>query len=97
MRKLRQKLAGALGLSLLVLSVGIAQAADSKASWGQGPRAGMTSKKTVRKGAKARVTATPVQKEVWICPMCHIKADKAGKCPECGMDMVKLPKDAKKK
>ena len=34
----------------------------------------------------------------YICPMCHITGDKPGKCPMCGMDMVKnTEKDSPKK
>ena len=35
-------------------------------------------------GAKA---ATTVQK-VYVCEKCEVVADKPGKCPKCGMDLV---------
>lgn len=33
--------------------------------------------------------ATPAAAEVWACPMGHFTSDKPGKCPTCGMDLVK--------
>jgi len=50
--------------------------------------------KKIKPAPKAK--AGVAEKDVWICPMCRIKSDKPGKCPECGMDMVKLPKDPQK-
>lgn len=44
------------------------------------------------KAAAAPAAAAPVQtaaKEGWVCPMGCSKADKPGKCPVCGMDLVK--------
>ncbi len=40
--------------------------------------------RTIKKAAAAAATA-----EVWVCPMGCSKSDKAGKCPACGMDLVK--------
>ena len=53
--------------------------------------------KLAKKAKPNQKTTAVVEKDTWICPMCRIKADKPGKCPECGMDMVKLPKESKKK
>jgi hypothetical protein len=38
---------------------------------------------------KLKKAATADAKEVWVCPMGCSKSDKAGKCPACGMDLVK--------
>ena len=40
-------------------------------------------------GSKPSAAASKVQKVVWTCPMCGGAYDKAGKCPDCGMDLVK--------
>jgi transposase-like protein len=50
----------------------------------------------VSKAKKAKVAKKKASKDVWICPMCNTTSDKAGKCPQCGMDMVK-EKKAKEK
>jgi len=97
-------------LAILVFtysSVGAEGAAENKVPISSGLNAGhpaaplVNKPKTFKKIKAAKKTApaaaAPAVKQVWICPMCHIKADKPGKCPECGMDMVKLPTDAKKK
>jgi len=47
------------------------------------PAAGMKHKKTKTAKAKKEVKA------VYVCPMCHTKSDRPGKCPDCGMPMVK--------
>jgi hypothetical protein len=39
-----------------------------------------------RKVKKAAATAAA---DVWVCPMGCSKSDKPGKCPSCGMDLVK--------
>ncbi len=40
---------------------------------------------------KKKVEALPAAKDVYLCPMCKdVKSDKPGKCPKCGMDLVKL-------
>ncbi|HVZ79334.1 MAG TPA: heavy metal-binding domain-containing protein [bacterium] len=44
-------------------------------------------KAKVKKEAKAPV-GQDAQKVVWTCPMCGGSYDKAGKCPDCGMDLV---------
>ncbi|MEK7766208.1 MAG: heavy metal-binding domain-containing protein [bacterium] len=35
------------------------------------------------------VSASPAAAEVWACPMGHFTSDKPGKCPTCGMELVK--------
>ncbi|MBI4559625.1 MAG: hypothetical protein HY706_18715 [Candidatus Hydrogenedentes bacterium] len=52
-------------------------------------------------GSKQESSATPGAKDtaapaaVWTCPMHpEVKQDKAGKCPKCGMDLVKSGGDA---
>lgn len=46
--------------------------------------------------AKAKAEKQIAAKDSYICPMCKITADKPGKCPMCGMDMVKNEKNEKK-
>src|SRR5439155_1310289 len=46
---------------------------------------------------KAKADKKVAAKDSYICPMCHITADKPGKCPMCGMDMVKNEKKDEKK
>lgn len=36
-----------------------------------------------------KADTAPAAKEAWVCPMGCSKSDKAGKCPACGMDLVK--------
>jgi len=37
-----------------------------------------------------KAEAQPAAKDVFTCPMCpDVKSDKPGKCPKCGMDLVK--------
>ncbi len=55
-------------------------------------KASMTKKKN-----KAAKETKAAEKSVYVCPMCHIKADKPGNCPECGMAMVKETKELKEK
>lgn len=40
------------------------------------------------KGAKPSSAAPAAKKMVWTCPMCGGSYVKAGKCPDCGMDLV---------
>jgi rubrerythrin len=93
------------GLVVLAFSAGITFAEDtsgnsgavkaSAASAQTTPAVKSKKAKTVKKAKTAKEIKAP-EKTVYICPMCHIKADKPGKCPECGMDMVKMPKEAEK-
>ena len=55
--------------------------------------------KKMKKGNKAKKMkgSAKAEKAVYICPMCHIKSDKPGKCPECGMPMVKESKEMREK
>jgi hypothetical protein len=40
--------------------------------------------------AKAAKETTGIAKATYKCPMCDgVQSDKAGKCPKCGMDLVK--------
>lgn len=46
-------------------------------------------KAKVKEGApKAAAPASEGTKIAWTCPMCGGHFDKAGKCPECGMDLI---------
>ena len=61
---------------------------------------GKTKSKAVGKAVsktKAKADKKVVAKDSYVCPMCHISADKPGKCPMCGMDMVKNEKKDDKK
>jgi rubrerythrin len=40
-------------------------------------------------GSKPAPKASEGKKVVWTCPMCGGSYDKPGKCPDCGMDLVK--------
>ena len=40
------------------------------------------------KGPKPSTAAPEAKKTVWTCPMCGGSYGKAGKCPDCGMDLV---------
>ena len=37
----------------------------------------------------SKSAASKAEKMVWTCPMCGGSYDKPGKCPDCGMDLVK--------
>jgi len=68
---------------------------------GKCPQCGMdmvkekpANQKTAPKESKPQASMKPAAKDVYVCPMCDIKSDKPGKCPHCGMDLVKeTPKD----
>ncbi len=47
--------------------------------------------------AKAKAEKQIAAKDSYVCPMCHITADKPSKCSMCGMDMVKNEKKDDKK
>ncbi len=103
-RFLKSMAALLLACSLMAASIAQAEEAVGNQATSQtagtnlkkGPGAlGVSKKMKSMKKSKADKKASPsvVEKDSWICPMCHIKADKPGKCPECGMDMVKMPKN----
>ncbi len=47
-------------------------------------------KGAMKEGASKPSAAAPEARRVaWTCPMCGGNFDKAGKCPDCGMDLVK--------
>lgn len=41
------------------------------------------------KSAKAKKKKAAPEKYVWVCHMCNYTSTKPGKCPYCGMEMVK--------
>jgi len=92
MRKCYQAILVVLAMMLMIFSSAWADEA------GLAPTPVPAKKHKVVKKIKSSPKAKSVvgEKDVWICPMCRIKSDKPGKCPECGMDMVKLPKDPQK-
>ena len=91
MKKSYQTLMG--GLAVLALSVAVVFAEDTagngaavKASTASSQAAPVVKTKKAKavKKAKGVKETKAAEKTVYICPMCHIKADKPGKCPECG-------------
>ena len=82
-----KKALGLLMAVLFVLGTGAAVRADESAAAG-----GTTSNAAPAPKAKKAKKAKAVKKkakDAYVCPMCHTKSDKPGKCPDCGMDMVK--------
>jgi RNA polymerase subunit RPABC4/transcription elongation factor Spt4 len=65
--------------------------AGSNPSASSGQAKSKAASKKVNK-AKAKAEKQITAKDSYICPMCHVTADKPGKCPMCGMDMVKNEK-----
>lgn len=47
------------------------------------------SMKVSKKKARKTPAAAAKEKYIWVCTMCDYKSDKPGKCPYCGMEMVK--------
>ena len=54
------------------------------------PAAPKKSMKMKKKGMKKAEGKKQEAKAQYICEMCHIKSDKPGKCPQCGMEMKKI-------
>jgi len=56
------------------------------------------SKASVKKAKKTKkvvAAKTPAEAAVYVCPMGHYTGNKPGKCPVCGMDLVKKEANAK--
>src|ERR1051325_5551828 len=76
-------------VGLLVLAANAVRAEEGKVA-GETTMAKPAAVSTpVVKAKKSKGTKLKIVKESYVCPMCHIKSDKPGKCPQCGMDMVK--------
>jgi len=69
---------------LFLLAVNAAKAEQTSAP-GAKPTPAAVVKHKKAKTAKVKKEV----KDVYVCSMCHVKSDKPGKCPQCGMEMVK--------
>ena len=84
----------------LLLTVRIAGAEDvGKAAGMSTPVAGSTTvmkHKSAHKKSKSKTSKAKAAQEVWVCPMGDYSGPKTkdGKCPKCGMDLVKVDKKA---
>ena len=65
------------------------------------PKAKHARKATAAKKAKSEKKSEAAQEDstqyVWVCAMCEFTSTKPGKCPTCGMDLVKVKKSDLKK
>jgi len=82
---------GWLMVIVFALSAGVAYADQPTSTNGATSAATPVSKVKKAKAAKKKAV-----KDVYVCPMCHITSDKPGKCPQCGMEMVKEKKAEEK-
>ena len=61
------------------------------------PTAKASRKTATVKKKKAEASAAETDQYVWVCPMGDFTGTKPGKCPNCGMDLVKVKKSDSKK